>query len=158
MRSIEEWQAMLDYNINTCDIVIIIGERGAFDTLKCGKVKDPFILEIKKGFEKKKIVYYIPIEGYLFWNDKEIPSEVIRRMSSIYKKLSDRHSTPIHFESKILEQFELDLNVFKKHLHEFIEGHFNDYHVYGNQDTRMPMDIYEKQLQLKKSPFGLTEK
>ena len=44
--------------MNQCDIVLIIGEKGAFDSFKLKKYgEDEFIKEIKSGFDKNKDVY-----------------------------------------------------------------------------------------------------
>lgn len=142
--SITRWKELMDYHINQCDMVIVIGEQGAFDSLQYKNCRDPFIQEIKKGLEKKKIVYYIPIENYRFWEDKRfhkasliheaynpseskftaIQSERKLRINPIFNRLAERQLTPINFESKTPEQFEMDLEILKNHLDSYFSAKY----------------------------------
>lgn len=66
-----DWERALDVHMNQCDIVLIIGQEGAFDSFKLKKYKDDFFIkELESGLNKKKAFLYIPVENYLFWKDE----------------------------------------------------------------------------------------
>lgn len=112
------WEEDLDKNMNQCDIVLIIGEKGAFDSFKLKKYgEDEFIKEIKSGFDKNKDVYYIPINGYHFWKKEydEILSEkrVVKQYGNRLNKLQ-LESLSLRDES--VDIFEFKLSRIKKAL------------------------------------------
>ena len=65
------WEEDLDVNMNLCDIVLIIGEKAAFNSLIFEKYEeDFFIKELISGIKKEKCVCYIPINEYRFWEEE----------------------------------------------------------------------------------------
>lgn len=112
------WKDDLNINMNQCDIVLIIGEKGAFDSFKLKKYgEDEFIKEIKSGFDKNKDVYYIPINGYHFWEKEydEILSE--KRVVKQYgNRLNKLHLESLSLRDESVDIFELKLSRIKKAL------------------------------------------
>lgn len=122
MKSIEEWEELMDDNIDNSDIVLIVGEKGAFDSFLSKKCRDIFIKELTTALKKKKVVYYIPIENYVFWEDEAIKCG----LNPIFKRLGKRHNKPIYFYKRTPEEFEEDLLKLKNDLKEFVTKHFKE--------------------------------
>lgn len=103
--------------MNKCDIVLIIGEKGAFDSFKLKKYgEDEFIKEIKYSFDNKDI-YYIPINGYHFWKKEfdEILSE--KRIVKQYdNRLNKLQLESLSLKDESVDIFELKLSRIKKTL------------------------------------------
>lgn len=111
-----DWKNKMEVNMNQSDCVLIIGEEGAFDSFKLKKYrKDEFIKEIISGLDKRKDVYYIPINGYKFWEDKILSKE--KSCQKYGKRITGQrqHSDSLSLEGTMIA-FDSILSMIKKAL------------------------------------------
>ena len=112
------WKDDLNINMNQCDIVLIIGEKGAFDSFKLKKYgEDEFIKEVIYSLDKKKDICYIPINGYCFWKKEfdDILSE--KRIVKQYReKLNELQLVSLSLKDEYVDIFEINLSKIKNAL------------------------------------------
>lgn len=125
----ELWEEKLNANIDQCDLLLIIGEKGAFDSLKVDSKnsRDFFIKEMNTGLKKNKLVFYLAIDGYVFWEHLYSQTENTKglRIKHI-KRLTARQICSIDFEKKSIDEFERSLEKFKKDLSDFIDKQYKE--------------------------------
>lgn len=95
----DAWKEILTTNLYKSNVCLIIGEKGAFDSLKIGKQdNDEFLNEVSSAIEKRKEnqseIIYLAVEGYKPWEDIEIETK------SCIQNLKDYQWLTFHFKEK----------------------------------------------------------
>ncbi len=139
----DAWKEILNTSLYKSNVCLIIGEEGAFESLKKGEQKDDeFLNEVSFALAQKEKrqseIIYLAVEGYEPWDDPKIKTISYIQNLRAYQGLS------FHFKKRNEGQIKDDIkmvvkqceNLCNKGYLKFFKS-FSDSSLYGGQKTKI---------------------